>query len=467
MKCIFIPKFGWRKGGYKCKCKKGYYPWVSETTKPFNLIYEFNGSVVEAAWTDKLLNNDLRYNVMYTCKQCAEGCEECKDSSPCLSSYNWAFRVSLLIISILCIFLTALLACYIYKYRKLKVFKVASPIFLCITLLGCAIMYSEMAAIFPVLDSLFCIVTKVTRHMGFCITYSALLLKTWRVSLTYRVKSAHKLKLTDKQLLQWLFPILLVMAIYLGTWTISAPPQAIYIKDWNGLKFKICDYNWWDHSLVIGEFLFLLWGIKVCYSVRNAESFFNEAKYITWAIYNIAIVNILMIFIHLLILPNAGADVKYLFGFIRTQLSTTTTVLLIFGPKFYRVIKGQGDSWDNRVRARGVNASFSLNGVGLVYEETTDLYQENEELKEEIHKLATQIELMKLMQMEINNRHLKTKHSGSSHYPTPSVTITANPVSVTNSSQNPIVKAAFSRFETADGPSPRISSAAELASERV
>ena len=38
---------------------------------------------------------------------------------------------------------------------------------------------------------------------------------TWhhgvRVNLTYRVKSAHKLKLTDKQLLQWTLPILLIM----------------------------------------------------------------------------------------------------------------------------------------------------------------------------------------------------------------------------------------------------------------
>lgn len=49
-----------------------------------------------------------------------------------------------------------------------------------------------------------------------------------------------------------------------------------------------------------------------------------------------------------------------------------------------------------------MNASFSLNGVGLVHEETTDLYQENEELKEEIHKLATQIELMKLLHMEVS-----------------------------------------------------------------
>lgn len=155
----------------------------------------------------------------------------------------------------------------------------------------------QVAAIFPVFTTFYCILTKISRHMGFCITYSALLLKTWRVSLTYRVKSAHKLKLTDRQLLHWLSPILLVMAIYIGTWTISAPPVAKYLIDWNNLKFKICEYNWWDHSLAIGEFLFLLWGIKVCYNVRNAESFFNEAKYITWAIYNIAIVNITMIFI--------------------------------------------------------------------------------------------------------------------------------------------------------------------------
>lgn len=46
-----------------------------------------------------------------------------------------------------------------------------------------------------------------------------------------------------------------------------------------------------------------------------------------------------------------------------------------------RVLRGQGDQWDSRARARGVTASFSLNGIGLVPEEATDLHQENEELK--------------------------------------------------------------------------------------
>ena len=100
-----------------------------------------------------------------------------------------------------------------------------------------------------------------------------------------------------------------------------------------------------------------------------------------------------------------------------------------------RVLRGNGDQWDSRARARGITASFSLNGIrGLVAEETTDLYQENEELKvvseptaynprlhhdcwhsllqEEIQKLAAQIEFMKIVHMEMHNRHIKPKLGG-------------------------------------------------------
>ena len=73
-----------------------------------------------------------------------------------------------------------------------------------------------------------------------------------RVSLTYLVKSAHKLKLTDQQLLQWMFPILLVMVVYLGAWTASAPPKGEEIPT-GTMKFTQCTYNWWDHSLAIGN----------------------------------------------------------------------------------------------------------------------------------------------------------------------------------------------------------------------
>lgn len=54
-------------------------------------------------------------------------------------------RISLLAISIGCACGTFVLAGYLFRHRRVKVFKVASPIFLMITLIGCAIMYLEVS----------------------------------------------------------------------------------------------------------------------------------------------------------------------------------------------------------------------------------------------------------------------------------------------------------------------------------
>ncbi|XP_066968512.1 probable G-protein coupled receptor CG31760 [Macrobrachium rosenbergii] len=455
--CVFSPGHGWTRGGYKCQCKENF----------FARNKTFNGTLVEVAWQSKIESKDPTYDLLYVCRPCRPECPGCHNDQPCMAHYNWPFRIALLTISILCILFTIVLMGMVYHYRSVKVFRLASPTFLCLCLIGCAIMYFEMAAIFPVLDMYSCVATKWTRHLGFCITFSSLLMKTWRVSLTYRVKSAHKIKLTDKQLLQWLTPVLLIMLIYLGCWTISATPRAEDIKDYNGLRFKQCQYNWWDHSLAVGDMLFLMWGVKVCFSVRKAESFFDEATYISWAVYNIAVVNIVMVSFHLLIFPNAGPDIKYLLGFLRTQFSTSVTILLIFGPKFYRIIKGTGDQYDNRARAKGVTASFSLNGLGVMNDEPADLYQENEELKEEIQKLAAQMEFMKIVHMEMNNRHLKPKPGGYFSEKNSVMSSAQSPGGKTNPNHPASAAAKMDCSGGNENSSVRLSPAAELASERV
>ena len=67
------------------------------------------------------------------------------------------------------------------------------------------------------------------------------------------------------------------------------------IEDLDGLQFKQCYFGWWDYSLSMGEFLFLMWGVKICFNVRKARTYFDEAKLIRWSIYNIAAVNIVMV----------------------------------------------------------------------------------------------------------------------------------------------------------------------------
>jgi len=61
------------------------------------------------------------------------------------------FRISLLTISIGCACGTFVLAGYLFRHRRVKVFKVASPIFLMITLIGCAI-YRQPSAETPTIS---------------------------------------------------------------------------------------------------------------------------------------------------------------------------------------------------------------------------------------------------------------------------------------------------------------------------
>lgn len=129
----------------------------------------------------------------------------------------------------------------------------------------------------------------------------------------------------------------------------------------------------WYHTQFITLLLWTFWWLlssecSFCHFEFNSN--FNFDK----------VINVIR-FHSLIIFPQAGPDVKYFLGFVRTQLSTTTTVVLVFGPKVLRVLRGQGDQWDHRARVRGITASFSLNGIGLVPEDSPDLYQENEELK--------------------------------------------------------------------------------------
>ena len=114
----------------------------------------------------------------------------------------------------------------------------------------------------------------------------------------------------------------------------------------------------------------------------------------------------------MLIFPRAGPDMKYFLGFVRTQLGTTTTILLVFGSKFLHVIRGTADELDT---GHGQNSNTtSMFGVPfeLSEPEHKDVYEENEELKEEIQKLAGQLEYLKIVGMLIDNRHVKPRKDG-------------------------------------------------------
>jgi hypothetical protein len=84
-------------------------------------------------------------------------------------------------------------------------------------------------------------------------------------------------------------------------------------------------------------------------------------------------------FLSLVVYPQASPDIKYVFAFVRIQLSTSVTVCLVFCPKVLAIIRGQGENFEFHDRP-GAQIPLNLNGT-ISQDGVIDVYQENEDLK--------------------------------------------------------------------------------------
>ena len=81
----------------------------------------------------------------------------------------------------------------------------------------------------------------------------------------------------------------------------------------------------------------------------------------------------------LVVYPQASPDIKYVFAFIRIQLSTSVTVFLVFCPKVIAICRGQGENFEFHDRP-GAQIPLNINGT-VSQDGVIDVYQENEDLK--------------------------------------------------------------------------------------
>ena len=65
------------------------------------------------------------------------------------------------------------------------------------------------------------------RELGFSISYGALLLKTWRISMVFRVRSATQIKITDSGLIRRLGIVVAVFVVFLIARMIWGRPRVI------------------------------------------------------------------------------------------------------------------------------------------------------------------------------------------------------------------------------------------------
>lgn len=57
----------------------------------------------------------------YECLPCAEGCDACKDASPCVAAINWPMRTSILVLACAVIGFLPPAAYFTFRYQQVKV----------------------------------------------------------------------------------------------------------------------------------------------------------------------------------------------------------------------------------------------------------------------------------------------------------------------------------------------------------
>ncbi|KAK3610032.1 hypothetical protein CHS0354_032381 [Potamilus streckersoni] len=429
--CEPIQGLGFRRGSYKCLCKEGFYfPDITSSQK------YFNGTEIENEYAKKKKGEPSMYDKGFNCLPCAPGCDTCEDSSPCVITLNWLQRSVILGISGLIMCCIPALVWFTVQYKDVKVLKAASPVLLRIVLLGAFLLYCPLIVGYFEASVLTCCLRFWFREIGFSISYGALLLKTWRISVVFRVRSAQRIKISDADLIKRLIVVVLVFAAYLTARTVARPSRVVEGRHVGGLKAFQCSSDWWDHSAAIGELLFLLWGIRLCIVVRKAPSEFNESRFISWAIYNETLLS-LFLNVSMIFLQDpfpANPDLLYLVIFIHANLSTTVTLTFLFGSKAYLVYKYRGKN-QNEVQhttmvSKGSKHTYGHKSPTLATDNnTTDANSTYEkygnkqkdagesesllekDIQEEFRRLYTQLELLKQRNMKIGNRHLQHKLS--------------------------------------------------------
>ncbi|KAM3958610.1 LOW QUALITY PROTEIN: uncharacterized protein ACR2FA_007364 [Aphomia sociella] len=391
--CMPVPGLGFRRGSYRCLCRRGFY---FPNTTAVNRYY--NGSDIEEEYEKHLLvtsKNLFSLPDAFECLPCAEGCEACVDGSPCVAALNWVVRTT--IFALACFVITCLpfIVYFTIKYGHVRVVRAASPALLRVIVLGALLIYCTTLVMYGRPTVLTCTARVWLREVGFCLTYGALMLKTWRISVIFQVRSAKAVKISDMYLLRRIGVIVGVACVLLSIRTLVAPPAVIVGRTKEDLKAYLCNTDWWDHSFTTLEVIFLMWGIRLCIMVRKAPSEFNESRFISMAIYNEFLLSVFLNISMLFLQSPANPDLLYIIFFCHTQLTVTLLLCFIFGSKAYMVYKGHGKDEREKTgkfRSRPAESTYTMttNRSARFCDNMTE-----RELEEEFRKICNQLEKLR------------------------------------------------------------------------
>ncbi|KAM9971299.1 hypothetical protein ACTFIW_011276 [Dictyostelium discoideum] len=267
-----------------------------------------------------------------------------------VDSYSNSIKISILSVSIFCIFICVLGMIFITVLRNARILKSSSPSFLLLILFGCIVIFTGCILFSQSATDKTCQGRVWLLSIGYTIFLGSLLVKNWRVWLLFDNKKLRKRSITNWKLYPWVAGILvvdvLILALWQGLGDIRSESRII------GTAFyqytNVCTNN--DQGSIALYILLSFHGIKllgtcfISFKIKLVDiEEFNESKPITTSVFLI----LFCIFTIILLiapapspsfLPSSPPQPIATLETIICICSVTTTAIsigLLFGDKIY------------------------------------------------------------------------------------------------------------------------------------
>ena len=181
-------------------------------------------------------------------------------------------------------------------FHRHSVMRAASPLFLCMTLLGLVVMFtsSVVLALPPSVGS--CTALSWCFHLGFQLAFGPLLAKTYRVYRIYGGTKLNVVKISNQRLALLVAALLTMEIVLLSVLQAVSPMRPLTVSRLSGSPLRVHNYDQCSVdsaglpifvALCIEKGLVLLCGALMAFSTRRVSATYSESSSIAWSIYNI------------------------------------------------------------------------------------------------------------------------------------------------------------------------------------
>ncbi|XP_060515117.2 metabotropic glycine receptor [Panthera onca] len=407
--CMPIKGLGFVLGAYQCICKAGFYH-----------PQDFSVNNLPRRDPDHPLTGSAKdvSEEAHVCLPCREGCPYCADDSPCFVQEDKYLRLAIISFQALCMLLDFVSMLVVYHFRKAKSIRASGLILLETILFGSLLLYFPVVILYFEPSTFRCILLRWVRLLGFATVYGTVTLKLHRVLKVFLSRTAQRIPyMTGGRVMRMLAVIILVVFWFLVGWTSSVcqnlERQISLIgqgQTSDHLIFNMCLTERWDYMTAVAEFLFLLWGVYLCYAVRTVPSTFHEPRYMAVAVHNELIISAIFHTIRFVLASRLQSDWMLMLYFAHTHLTVTVTIGLLLIPKFSHSSNNPRDdiateAYEDELDM-GRSGSYLNSSINSAWSEHS---LDPEDIRDELKKLYAQLEIYKRKKMITNNPHLQKK----------------------------------------------------------